>query len=116
MKVIVQLSAAAARSQIEVPTEMTADDGKGKRELERSQKGALHFLPGRVKTITADEFEYIEMSEPEFARRLRVVKKIAPKTEAKTAKPSEAKSPQPAENKMQSPPAKTDGKTSKGSK
>jgi len=109
MKVIVQLSAAATRRQIEVPDSMDTDDGKGKKTLERSQKGALHFLPGRVKTITGDEFEYIQKDEAEFARRLRVVKKIMPKTEVKVAQPTESITPSPEIKKAS-------GKTSKGSK
>jgi hypothetical protein len=73
---VVQLRMAATRQQIEIPKKV------GKKLLERSVDGSLHFIPGRVKTITNDEYEYIKENEKKFATQVIVLReKPDPKPE-----------------------------------
>ena len=72
MKVRIQLNVAATKAQIEVPK--TAKFGKKEKTLKLSKPdGSLHFFPGRVKTVTEDEFEYIKKFEETLFGQLRVV-------------------------------------------
>jgi hypothetical protein len=56
--------------------------------VERSMPGALYFMPGAVKKITKDEFEWIKLHEKRFANLLVVISK-----ENKTSRFATNKSP-----------------------
>ena len=87
-----------------LPPFQISDFGK---EVERTLKGALHFTPNSVRTISDSEWEWIQRTRPELAAKLRVLKlrkaavpppvadKPAPvvKTEEKVEK-EEAESPE----------------------
>jgi hypothetical protein len=51
--------------------------------VERSQPGALYFVPGVVKTITSDEYNWIEKHHKDFFKHLVVLPSDVSKTPAR---------------------------------
>ncbi len=52
-------------------------------DCKRSCKGAIHLLPGRIKEVTKDEWDYIKKAYPELSLvklpgdvKLKVVKEV----------------------------------------
>lgn len=96
MLIRVQLNASATQTQIEVPASIKVN--KKEKTLKRSKAdGSLHFLPGRVKSVTQDEFDYLKSFKKDLFGNLRVVgtrpakPKVEKTVEKKPSKPKTVK-------------------------
>lgn len=73
-RVQVQLAASSFPRQVDIPA-----------GAERSVQGALHFHPGGVKWITADELAHIQAHEPDLVKKLRMISEEVARPEPKVA-------------------------------
>lgn len=68
--IVVKPKKTIIETQIDVNFEAPKE---GEEKKESSVKGALHFKPGVIKTITKDEYEFIQKKYPDFAKNLQVL-------------------------------------------
>jgi len=107
--IVVQIPATLMPQQVDIPDEVELEKGKTKK-LKRSVKGALHFRPSSVKSLTSDEMWYIKKNHQDLHKHLFVVSSAPDTVEKKVSPP---KDPPPT-----NPPSGDDeeGKNGKGGK